>query len=578
MLTPRHRSLPLRACAAVLALSILGGLTACSTDQMPVAADRSGRQTESGHRTKEAKEVKEAKEAKEKDKRAEGQWSTAGRPASVVPDSWPGGPSRKELRRAMHIVGRMSVDERAGQVVVAAYDGTTPPAQLVRQHHLGGVILFEASVGDPVTLASRLHALQKHSGRSFPLWIGVDQEGGVVRRLGPPFTGFGPYMAQGAARSERLARQVAKATARELAAAGFTAVFAPDGDVTIGPADPTIGSRSAGDEPRLVARTVIASMTGYERGGVLPVVKHFPGHGSVPADSHIELPVQEATLAQLRARDLLPFARAVRHGAPAVMAGHIDVRALDPGVPSSLSRPVLTGLLRHDLGYDGLVVTDSLGMGAVIRTQAQVVGQGAVAVRALLAGVDVLLMPPEPIRAVRLVAGAVRSGLLPGWRLREAATRMVGLLLHQRHLLAGKVPDRVRSHPEVAQRQARKAITSVSGPCVGRLVGPAVRPLGTPAQVAAFASAAGAAGLPVSSAPEADTVALRGQGASPTTADVVVATDTPYLLGPSAAAVKIATFGAGPAAMRALVDVLTGRASAPGRLPVQVAGVTRRGC
>lgn len=130
----------------------------------------------------------------------------------------------------------------------------------------------------------------------------------------------------------------------------------------------------------------------------------------------------------------------------------------------------------------------------------------------------------------------------------------------------------------MAREQARAAITSVSGPCRGRLVGAAVRPLGTPAQVAAFATAARAAGLPLSSAASADTVALRGYRVGPASADVVVATDRPYLLGASTAPVRLATFGAGPGAMRALVDVLTGQARATGHLPVRVAGLSRRGC
>jgi beta-N-acetylhexosaminidase len=461
----------------------------------------------------------------------------------------------------------MSIRERAGQVVVAAYSGSTPPAQLVRQQHLGGVIVLEPNVGDVSTLGSRLRGLQQSSGREFPLWIGVDQEGGVVQRLGAPFTQFGPYMAQGAARNNRLSAQVALVTAQELHASGFTSVFAPVADVTTGPSDPTIGSRSAGDQPGLVSRTNNASLQGYARGGVLSVLKHFPGHGSVPADSHEELPVQDASVRQLRSRDLVPFARAAKSGVPAIMAAHISVQAVDPGVPSSLSRPVITGLLRRELGYDGVVVTDALNMAGVTADY----GTRSAAVRALRAGNDVLLMPPEPAEAVDAVADAVRSGALSGDRLREAATRMVALLLQQRVMGGGAAEPAA-----VAVRQAQGAVTSVSGPCRGRLVGSAVRATGDPTAVAAFSRAASAAGLPVDAG--GDTVALQGYGAGPTSADVVVATDTPYLLAGSNAPVRLATFGNGPAAMRALVDVLLGKARAPGRLPVAVPGLSRIGC
>lgn len=491
--------------------------------------------------------------------------------ASLLPSGWAGGPSDAEMREAAQMVDAMTAGERAGQVVVASYAGTTPPEQLVRQQHLGGVILLEENVGDTRTLTGRLRVLQARSQRDFPLWIGVDQEGGIVQRLGAPFTSFGPYMAQGAARDDRLSTEVAHATADELQAAGFTSVFAPVADVTTGLDDPTIGSRSAGDRPGLVSRTTAASLRGYERGGVVSVIKHFPGHGSVPADSHDQLPVQDASLRQLRSRDLVPFERSVASGVPAIMSAHIAVQAVDPGVPSSLSRPIVTGLLRREMGYEGVVVTDALNMAGVTAAY----GTREAAVQALLAGNDVLLMPPDPADAIDAIHDAVRDGSLPAARLREAATRMVGLLLHQE---AASDDSRLRTHPAVLARQARGALTSVSGPCRGRLVGAAVNPTGDATVVAAFARAAQSAGLPLSTSADADSVALRGYGDGPTSADVVVATDTPYLLGGSEAPVLLATFGDGPAAMRALVDVLLGEASAPGRLPVRVAGLSRTGC
>jgi beta-N-acetylhexosaminidase len=494
---------------------------------------------------------------------------TADDPVTPAPSGWVGGPSDAEMRRAAELVGSMTVRERAGQVVVASYSGTSPPDELVRQHHLGGVILLEENVGDARTLPARLSQLQSSSERSFPLWIGVDQEGGVVQRLGAPFTAFGPYMAQGAASDDELSTDVAHATASELRAAGFTSVFAPVADVTTGLDDPTIGSRSAGDRPGLVSRTVAASQQGYKRGGVVSVLKHFPGHGSVPADSHDELPIQDASLRHLRQRDLVPFEQAVGTGAPAIMSAHIAVQAVDPGVPSSLSRPMITGLLRGELGYAGVVVTDALNMAGV--TAAYDTREAPV--RALRAGNDVLLMPPDPVGAIDAVRDAVRSGSLPSARLTQAATRMVGLLLQQE----SAAELQLRSHPAVLARQARAVITSVSGPCRGRLVGTSVDPTGGTTAVAAFTRAAHAAGLPVD-ADAGDTVALLGYGEDLASADVVVATDTPYILGQSDAPVKLATFGDGPAQMRALVDVLLGEQTAPGRLPVRVDGLSRNGC
>ena len=550
-----------RVVAALTAVAVATGSAACGNgaddpEQPQSAGDRASHQPsqQSSERPSEPSTTDRSEPA------ADG----AGEPRT---QGWAGGPSAAQMRRASEIVAAMSVRERAGQVVVAAYSGSAPPTQLVRQHHLGGVIVLEPNIGDTSTLAARLRGLQRSSGRDVPLWIGVDQEGGIVQRLGDPFTQFGPYMAQGAARDDRLSTQVALVTAQELHAGGFTSVFAPVADVTTGLDDPTIGSRSAGDRPGLVSRINTASIEGYRQGGLLSVLKHFPGHGSVPADSHQQLPVQDASLRQLRSRDLVPFARAVESGAPAIMAAHISVEAVDPGVPSSLSRPVVTGLLRRELGYDGVVVTDALNMAGVTADY----GTRTAAVHALRAGNDVLLMPPNPAEAVDAVADAVSGGSLPDERLREAATRMVGLLLHQQAMADGAAEPAA-----VAARQARAAVTSVSGPCRGRLVGWAVRPVGDPTAVAAFTRAASAAGLPVGTG--GDTVALQGYGAGPTSADVVVATDTPYLLAGSNAPVRLATFGNGPAAMRALVDVLLGEAPAPGRLPVSVPGLSRSGC
>jgi beta-N-acetylhexosaminidase len=349
-------------------------------------------------------------------------------------------------------------------------------------------------------------------------------------------------------------------------------VFSPDADVTTGPADPTIGSRSVGSRPRLVARIVTAALDGYRQAGILPVVKHFPGHGSVGTDSHLDLPVQDASMRTLRHRDLVPFRAAIEAGAPAAMVAHLDVRAVDPGTPSTLSRPVITGLLRHRMGFRGLVVTDSMEMGAIIDRY----GTADAAVRSLRAGTDVILMPADLPAAHHAIVSAVRSGRLPRARLVEAATRTVALLMHQQ-AAAGPAPgpQAIGSHRGVSHRASQAAVTVVKGPCSGRLVGRGVQVSGDSEAAAAFRSAARRAGLSTSGG---TSVVLLGYGDSASRGDVVVATDTPYALGQSRADSLIATFGDTPGAMRALVEVLLGRHRAPGRLPVPVDGVPRTGC
>jgi beta-N-acetylhexosaminidase len=495
-----------------------------------------------------------------------------GRLAAGLAGGW--GPDARTLRRAEREARRLSLRKLAGQVIVAEYAGRQAPTSLVDDLHLGGVIVMRGNIGSTADLRRsnrRLQAAAREAGRRWPVFIGVDQEGGIVERVKGSATRFPAFMSAGAARDTRLTRRAAAASGAELRNLGFSVVFAPDGDVTSGPQDPTIGSRSVGSRPKLVAKHMNAAVDGYLTAGILPVVKHFPGHGSVPADSHVSLPVQTKTLRQLRRSDLVPFAAGVERGVPSVMAAHIDVRAVDPGTPSTLSRPVVTGLLRRDLGFRGLVVTDAMNMGAVAARHAT----GEAAVRALEAGNDVVLMPPHPAAARDGIVRAVRSGRLSRARLEQAAARQIAALLHQRDLEPALTRKPGTSRP-ASYRLSAGAATVASGACRGRLVGPAVRASGPSDAVARFNAAARQAGLRTGSG---TSIALIGYGGGGRSADVVVTLDTPYALGRSSARLaKVAMYGDTPGAMRALVNVLVGKARAPGRLPVPVSGVQRNGC
>ena len=523
---------------------------------------------------------------------ASGSWQQHGSSATTtvaplpVEGGW--GPSDAEIGRARALVGGLSLRERAGQVIVASYDGTGAPTALVDGLHLGGVVAFSANITSAGQIARSNRTLQRsaaRAGRRWPVLVGVDQEGGRVARVSSGATAFPTFMSAGAAADTGLTRAAYAASGGELRAMGFNVDFAPVADVTAGPADPAIGARSAGSSPARVATQATAAMKGFTSAGVVPVLKHFPGHGSVTTDSHLGLPVQRKSRAALDDVDLVPFRAGVAAGAPAVMVGHLDVRALDPRMPSSLSHPVVTGLLREDLGFRGVAFTDSLEMLAV----ADRFGSAAASVRALKAGEDVLLMPPDPRAARDGIVAAVRDGRLDQARLDQAATRMVALLLHQRD--GAHRPRPAGSSGAVSARLSSAAITSVSGPCSGRLVGSQVRVTGPAPAVARFRSAAAASGLGVATKParpqgrkrgpvvRPTTVRLVGYPSSSVSGDVVVALDTPYVLGRSSARVaKLATYGETSGAMRALVSVLLGRSTAPGHLPVSVAGLPRDGC
>src|SRR3954447_22056000 len=492
---------------------------------------------------------------------------------SPVPVSTGWGPSEAEIGRARALVESLSLRQRAGQVIVAAYRGTGSPTALVNRLHLGGVIVFSENISSAGQIERSNRALQRSAaaaGRRWPVLVGVDQEGGLVEGV-TQGTRFPAFMTAGAADDSALTTDAFAGSGAELRGLGFTMDFAPDADVTVGPRDPAIGSRSAGSRPALVARQSTAAAKGFLRSGMVPVLKHFPGHGSVTADSHLTLPEQRATLARLISHDLVPFQHGVDAGLPVVMTGHIDVRSVDPGVPSSLSKPVVTGLLRQRLGFQGLAVTDSLSMGAVV----QHYGTGGAAVRVLKAGEDLLLMPDRPQGARDAVVAAVKDHRLSQARLDQAVVRQVALLLHQK--AAGGRAAALGSAARLSRRLSAGGVTVGSGPCSGRIVGRSVQVRGPAVLVARFEAAGRAAGMSFGHGPTVGLVGYRG--AAPTGADVVVATDTPYVLGRTRAPLaKIATYGGTPGAMRSLVAVLRGTAAAPGRLPVHVSGVARSGC
>ncbi|SDU88625.1 glycoside hydrolase family 3 protein [Jiangella alkaliphila] len=491
-------------------------------------------------------------------------------PTTAPPLAW--GPTQDEYDQAAAIVADLPVERQAGQVIVARYAGLEPPVERIADLGLGGVILMGDNVESPQQVTDATAAIQEAGGdRGYPVIVGIDQEGGTVARITEPATEFPAYMTLGASRDTELAAQVAQASGEELRAMGLTMVFAPDADVTTGADDPTIGTRSASSDPQVVAETVQASLRGYAESGIVAVPKHFPGHGSVPADSHEELPVQTSSLDELRARDFVPFQAAVEAGAEAIMVAHIDVEAVDPGVPSSLS-PEVIGLLRDELGFEGAVVTDAQDMAAI----SDGYGSGAAAVRALAAGADIVLMPADVEAAHTAIVDAVASGELPADRLAEAATRGVALMLHE---AAGPAPDAaaVGSHEDLSYAESLGGVTVVAGACAGPLVDGVIRVVGgEEADRVRFDEAAAAAGL-TTDAGAPTTVRLLG-GTEPGSGDVVVALDRPYALGASDAPVKIALYGRTPGAFRALAEVLAGTSPARGTLPVPVDGAEQQGC
>ena len=377
-----------------------------------------------------------------------------------TPLGW--GPNVGELETAQAIAADMSSEQLAGQVIVGRYLGSDPAevATMLRKHHLAGISITNGNVVDEAQVREMTAALTKAAkddGRDFPPVLGVDQEGGYVSHLRgiatefPAFDAAGAAIEADAANGREVVRQAAYATGLELRELGFTWVFAPVADVTIGAADPTIGTRSASEDPAIAAKATAAAVRGFDAAGVVSTVKHFPGHGGATSDSHDTLPELDSSLAQLEVQDLPPFEAAIATHAPAVMLAHLDLSAIAPGVPSSLA-PEVYDLLRDDLGFEGVAITDSLGMGAVASSFKP-------AVAALNAGADLLLMPVDTVETHRVVTKAIDNGDVARERVEEAAARVIALQLwQQRAAAATPVPADVTS---LAQ-EASAALTAAA--------------------------------------------------------------------------------------------------------------------
>ncbi|RZU12777.1 glycoside hydrolase family 3 protein [Streptomyces sp. BK239] len=314
-------------------------------------------------------------------------------------------------------------------VLQPGFPGTTAPDWLLRRlgEGLASVGLFGRNVASPGQLASltaRLRAERED------VIVAIDEEGGDVTRLevrtGSSFPG---NLALGTVDDVELTREVARELGRRLAECGVTLNWAPSADVNSDPRNPVIGVRSFGADPDLVARHTSAYVTGLQSAGVAACAKHFPGHGDTAVDSHLALPRVDAAPEVLAGRELAPFHAAVAAGSRAVMSAHILVPALDPDRPATLSRRVLTDLLRGELGYDGLIVTDGMEMRAVAATYG--IERGSVL--AVAAGADAIcvgggLADDATVRRLRdALVTAVRTGELPEERLADAAERVRAL-------------------------------------------------------------------------------------------------------------------------------------------------------
>lgn len=312
-----------------------------------------------------------------------------------------------------------------GQLVIAGFRGKTVPDDLhalAREFDLGGTILFDRNIEVPEQVAELAHDVQA-LGQESPLWVSVDQEGGRVARLGAPFTVWPAMNSLGRCGDVALARRFARALARELKAVGISLDYAPVLDVHTNSRNPVIGDRALSEKADDVARLGAAIVEGLQAEGVAACGKHFPGHGDTSADSHTELPVVEHLPNRLQEVELVPFREAIAGGVASIMTAHVLYPALDEARPATLSRRIVTGLLREELGFKGIIVTDDTSMGAISGDRTL----ESATVDAIRAGCDlVLLCTPDvegQVRALEAVIRAVENEELPAERIDDALRR-----------------------------------------------------------------------------------------------------------------------------------------------------------
>ena len=284
----------------------------------------------------------------------------------------------------------MTLTDQIGQLCMIGFEETEVTLDLrawLQAYRPGGVILFSRNLVNPEQIAKLTNDLQAIAG-DIPLLMAIDQEGGRVSRLPSDFTIFPPAATVAQSGSTDLTYQAASVTAKELRSVGINMNMAPVLDIHTNPANPIIGNRAFGTEPKQVYEMGIATIAGLQDHRVLACGKHFPGHGDTSTDSHLELPIVHATRQRLEKIELQPFRYAIDHGLQALMTAHVHYPALDPLYPATLSPTILSGLLRQDLGFSGVILSDDLEMRAILDHT----NIGDAAVRSIQAGADMLLI------------------------------------------------------------------------------------------------------------------------------------------------------------------------------------------
>jgi beta-N-acetylhexosaminidase len=324
----------------------------------------------------------------------------------------------------------LTIDEKIGQLVMTGineYINDAPSKELIEKYHIGGFILLKQNIKDTNQTLNLINSLKEtNKNNKIPLFISVDEEGGRVSRFPDEFKKLPSNKVIGTINNKEFSYKVGSVIGEELKSFGFNLNFAPVMDINSNPKNPVIGDRSFGNNTEVVSTLGIQTLKGLQAQNIIAAVKHFPGHGDTSVDSHVGLPLVNNDLDRLKSLELVPFKAAIENGADMVMIAHILLPKIDPENPSSFSKTIITDILRKDLGFDGVVITDDMTMGAIAKNY----DIGEASVKSLLAGTDIILVCHDfnnEVKVLNAIKGAVESNKISESSLNDKLYRILKL-------------------------------------------------------------------------------------------------------------------------------------------------------
>lgn len=338
-------------------------------------------------------------------------------------------PNQQDNQSISEVISKMDLEEKIGQMILAGISGTTMDTdakKLINQSHVGGIIFYKYNLENSVQTVQLVNQMKAENSSNLPLFLGVDQEGGRVTRLPGKLVNFPSNKQIGEINNPEFSYKIGTLLGMELKEFGLNLDFAPVLDINSNPNNPVIGDRSFGNNTDIVSELGTQTMRGIQSQNIIPTIKHFPGHGDTSVDSHLELPIVNKKLKELMKLELIPFERAIDQGADVVMVAHILIPELDKNNPASMSKIVITDILREQLDFTGVIITDDMTMGAIVEH----FDIGKAAVESVKSGSDIILVGHDYTNVVKILASlkkAIQEGEISEQRINESVERIIKL-------------------------------------------------------------------------------------------------------------------------------------------------------